>query len=283
MQSQICHNSGYPAPKEHAHGIWWTCKGNATTVPFLGCCTKNPCSPGSCTLDDLVPAHLSEDRTRASVFLGSLQSSATAPSPKPSNWLEVQPALVAINSSNSSNPSLEESPAGFKAAQNGPGPNRSQPQYDRCSAVPPSEPAAISNHSEYIPYNRNLASSGTPQVPPSNRPAATSSYPGHVPYNPKLSRPPTLFPNAAVLVEADGNFAPEPNDTANCPTHHPPRPVGWPTTDAPARPLRNIPQNAGNPGSERSGFDFGMTMVPAERTMGFGPQIAGFDVNQQSV
>lgn len=86
-----------------------------------------------------------------------------------------------------------------------------------------------------------------------------------------------------MLVEADGNFAPEPNDTANCPTHHPPRPVGWPTTDAPARPLRNIPQNAGNPGSERSGFDFGMTMVPAERTMGFGPQIAGFDVNQQSV
>lgn len=82
-----------------------------------------------------------------------------------------------------------------------------------------------------------------------------------------------------MLVKANGNFAPEPTDTANCPTHYPPRPVGWPTTDAPARPLQNIPQNVGNPGSEKLGFDFGIIMVPAERIMGFGPQIAGFNVN----
>lgn len=116
-------------------------------------------------------------------------------------------------------------------------------------------------------------------MPPLNRPAATLNYPGYILYNPKFFKPLTVFPKAAVLVEVNGNFAPEPIDIANCPTHYPLCPVGWPTINAPARPLQNIPQNVGNPGSEKLGFDFGIIMVPAERIMGFGPQIAGFNVN----
>ncbi|QBZ57590.1 hypothetical protein PoMZ_02521 [Pyricularia oryzae] len=113
----------------------------------------------------------------------------------------------------------------------------------------------------------------------SNRPAAILNYPKYILYNPKFFKFPTLFPNAAVLIKTDGNFAPEPNDTANCPTYYPFRPVNWPIINIPTKLLRNIPQNAGNFGLKKLGFDFGITMVSAEKIMGFGPQIAEITIN----
>ncbi|KAI7912028.1 hypothetical protein M9X92_010243 [Pyricularia oryzae] len=77
-----------------AHGTWWTCKGNTTIWPFIGCCTKDPCLSGTCIHSDLVPAYLSESKTNASVFLSSLPSGTMTTSPIPSNSPDFQPALA---------------------------------------------------------------------------------------------------------------------------------------------------------------------------------------------
>jgi hypothetical protein len=64
---------------------WYTCLIDGK-APFMGCCSVNPCSVGSCPRANLLPAKLSSnpaDRTR---FLNPSGTSNTpVPSPSPSN------------------------------------------------------------------------------------------------------------------------------------------------------------------------------------------------------
>ncbi|KAI7913788.1 hypothetical protein M0657_009846 [Pyricularia oryzae] len=83
--------------------VWWTCK--ETTLPFLGCCSSNPCSSGACAASDLIPARLSDNRTRASVFLSATTNVTPSAIALPSNLPPVsvesipahsiQPAVIA--------------------------------------------------------------------------------------------------------------------------------------------------------------------------------------------
>ncbi|KAL8369524.1 hypothetical protein RB595_000042 [Gaeumannomyces hyphopodioides] len=54
---------------QQGHHAWWTCKGS--TLPFVGCCSKNPCPSGFCSANDLLPARLSDNKTKASIFLSA--------------------------------------------------------------------------------------------------------------------------------------------------------------------------------------------------------------------
>lgn len=54
---------------------WFTCK---ASPPFLGCCKSDPCAAGSCAQANLIAAQLSDDQSKAQVFIGSATTTATA-------------------------------------------------------------------------------------------------------------------------------------------------------------------------------------------------------------
>ncbi|KAL8410423.1 hypothetical protein RB596_000196 [Gaeumannomyces avenae] len=73
----------FPQNCSDQNGQWWTCKGNISVLPFIGCCIKNPCISGVCLPEDLTPARLSDNKTNASVFLASRSATDIAQSSSP--------------------------------------------------------------------------------------------------------------------------------------------------------------------------------------------------------
>lgn len=59
--------------------FWFTCQNN--NIPFLGCCSENPCSnPSGCPQAKLLPARLSDNSTNAAVFI---DEPTPTPTPQP--------------------------------------------------------------------------------------------------------------------------------------------------------------------------------------------------------
>ncbi|KAK0648577.1 hypothetical protein B0T16DRAFT_116941 [Cercophora newfieldiana] len=58
--------------------LWYTCQKNLP--PFLGCCSTNPCSQGSCPSTNLAPASLSSNATSRATFL-ALGADPITPTP----------------------------------------------------------------------------------------------------------------------------------------------------------------------------------------------------------
>lgn len=58
---------------------WFTCQNN--NIPFLGCCSENPCRPTGCPQNSLIPARLSDNATEASVFIEDQPTAAPLPPP----------------------------------------------------------------------------------------------------------------------------------------------------------------------------------------------------------
>ncbi|KAI6383328.1 hypothetical protein MCOR25_000248 [Pyricularia grisea] len=58
---------------------WFTCQNN--NIPFLGCCSENPCKPTGCPQDKLIPSRLSDNATEAAVFIEDHPTAAPSPPP----------------------------------------------------------------------------------------------------------------------------------------------------------------------------------------------------------
>ncbi|KAK4192329.1 hypothetical protein QBC35DRAFT_447642 [Podospora australis] len=104
------HHDEIPAQacdKKVSGALWYTCSQNLP--PFMGCCRGvNPCSRGSCPVNNLAPARLSSNETNRRAFLGDPSTSTSTISTSS----QTQSATATLTDGASSSPDPEAKSSG---------------------------------------------------------------------------------------------------------------------------------------------------------------------------